>query len=106
MKTDLATSIIAAIVGTVAAYFLCNLFTPAIENYSVKVLSSEASYNLLDPNNEVFNFRAVNPTVEVYVGQCEDGDCSNNIIIDLAEENSEETPAETPDEESNNGATD
>lgn len=114
MKTDLVTSIVAAIVGTVAAYFICNFIVPKIESFSYTTLDSTLNYDLDEPNIEVFNYRAVNPTVEVYVGNCTGNDCETAIIIDdetdnTTEDNStEETPEQESglDEESENGATD
>ena len=82
MKTDLTTSIIAAIVGTVAAYFVCNLLVPKIESFTLTSLSSDTDYTLTEPNVEVFNYRSVNPTVEVYVGNCTGDNCEPAIIID------------------------
>ena len=70
MKQDLATSNAAAVIGAVVAYFICNMFIPAIEDVSFKSLSGNITYDLSNPNPELFNFRAINPTVEVYVGQC------------------------------------
>lgn len=116
MKKDLITSIVAAVVGTVAAYFVCNLLVPQIESFTYKSLDSKIDYSLDDPNIEVFNYRAVNPTVEVYVGNCTGNDCETAIIIDTEtekepEEETETTPEETPeqesgqDEESENGTT-
>lgn len=114
MKTDLATSIIAAIVGTVAAYFVCNLMVPKIESVTLPALSSDTDYSLTEPNIEVFNYRAVNPTVEVYVGNCTGDNCETAVIIDdeteeePEEENTEEETEEEPgeNEEPENGTTD
>lgn len=102
MKTDLISSIIAAIVGTIAAYFVCNLLIPKIDNFSYPALNSEFNYDLEEPNNEVFNYRAVNPTVEVYVGNCTGDDCETAIIIedDTTQEEENEEPEETPEEQS------
>ena len=71
MKTDLATAIIAAIVGVVLSYFLVDgllLKNPA--DVVVKKVE-DVTNNVDDPNPEVFNYRAVNPTVETYI------DCKN-----------------------------
>ncbi len=115
MKTDLITSVIAAVVGTVAAFFLCNLLIPKIENFSYTTLDPNLNYTLSDPDIEVFNYRAVDPTVEVWVGQCSGDNCDTAIIIDTeTNEEPETTPeAETPEEvtpgpneESENGVTD
>ena len=79
MKTDLATAIIAAIAGTVIAYFVTNLFIGPIEDVSYKTVQSTVSADVSDPDPEVFNYKAINPTVEVYVGECDeaDFDCLN-----------------------------
>ena len=93
MKTDLVTSIIAAIAGVVIAYFVTNFFTPELQDVTFKTLNESFSASLTDPNDEIFNFRAVNPTVEVYVGQCleynEQGECIDD---------SYQSPDATPDE--------
>lgn len=113
MKFDLTTSIIAAVVGTAIAFFVTNLFLPEIENFSFKNLSSAPSTTLAQPNDEVFNYRAINPTVEVYVGQCaeydENGECVSKITSLTSEEEIENGTSngsgednagnETPDEE-------
>ena len=70
MKNDLATSIGLTIVGAVIAYFVCNLFIPPIEDFTFKSLTTKTDASLVNPNPEVFNYRAINPTVEVYVGDC------------------------------------
>ena len=80
MKNDLATSIIAAIIGILVAYFACSAILPEIEGVNYKTLSSSITYNLSEPDPEVFNFRAVNPTVEVYVGQCEEYNANNECV--------------------------
>lgn len=89
MKTDLASSIGIAIVGVLIAYFVCNLFIGPIEDVTVKTVDSSFSTEISEPNPEVFNYRAINPTVEVYVGnddnctefdddgQCIDGSTTN-----------------------------
>ena len=83
MKTDLLSSTIAAIIGVVAAYFICNMILPAFSDVSFPTLSSDTTYTLSDPDPEIFNYHAINPTVEVYVGQCaeynEYGECIENV---------------------------
>lgn len=98
MKTDLTTSIIAAIIGVVLAYLLCSILLPEIEAATIKTLSSSPDYNLKDPDVNVFNYRALNPTVEVYVGNCKKYN-ENNECID----NIDSAPTE---EEEQNGASD
>lgn len=79
MKTDLATTVISAIAGIVIAYFATNVIIPRLEDVSFKNLNESVNTSLADPDANVFNFRAINPTVEVYVGQCteynEKGEC-------------------------------
>ena len=71
MKTDLATSIIAAIAGVLISFFVCNLLTGSIENATVDTIETTVNADITDPNPEVFNYKALNPTVEVYVGNCD-----------------------------------
>ncbi|MBR3228975.1 hypothetical protein IKF67_01950 [Candidatus Saccharibacteria bacterium] len=85
MKTDLASSIGVAILGILISYFVCNLFIGPIEDVSFNTVSSSVNVNLTEPDVEVFNYKALNPTVEVYVGDCtvynEIGEC-----VDVPEE--------------------
>lgn len=74
MKTDLVSSIGVAIAGVLVAYFVCNLFVGSIEDVDVKTVDASFTTSIVDPNPEVFNYRAINPTVEVYVG--DDENCS------------------------------
>lgn len=71
MKFDLTTSIIAAVIGVAVAFFVSNLLIPGLSPTQFKTISGSTSYGLTEPNSEVFNFRALNPTVEVYVGNGE-----------------------------------
>lgn len=81
MKTDLATSITIAIVGILVAYFGCNLLIGDIEDFSFKTIESSFSADLSEPDPEIFNYRALNPTVETYVGNCSSyngqGECTD-----------------------------
>lgn len=82
MKTDLTTSVIVAIVGVIAAYFVCNIFIGEIKPFKIKTVDTSASAELAEPDAELFNYKALNPTVEVYVGECtkygEAGECLDN----------------------------
>lgn len=72
MKVDLTTAIVSAIVGIILAYFVVGgamLQDP--KPVTIKTISTSISPNLDAPDPEVFNYRALNPTVEVYI------DCSN-----------------------------
>ena len=80
MKTDLATSVAAAIIGVVAAFLLCNMLVPGAQDVKFSILGSSDSYTLSEPDPEIFNYRAVNPTVEVYVGQCKQYNANGECI--------------------------
>lgn len=79
MKTDLFTAIIAAIAGSLIAYFVTNLFIEPPQDVTYTTVDATVNANLPDPDPEVFNYRALNPTVEVYVGECDEynefGEC-------------------------------
>ncbi|MBR3132219.1 hypothetical protein IKG33_02320 [Candidatus Saccharibacteria bacterium] len=82
MKTDLASAIGAAIAGILLAYFITNLFIPKIEDVTYKTVEGTITTELTDPNVEVFNYKALNPTVEVYVGDCENYDNDAGVCLD------------------------
>ncbi len=69
MKADLATSIVVAVIGGAIAFFVANLLIPGFSDVQFKTISGKADYSLADPDPEIFNYRALNPTVEVYVGE-------------------------------------
>lgn len=100
MKFDLFTSAIVAIIGVAIAFIVTNIFLPEIEGVSFKILSATPSTTLTEPSDEIFNYRAINPTVEVYVGQCEEynasGECVSTITsLTESDEQNSETEAET-----------
>ncbi len=94
MKSDLATSVIVFVVGAGIAYFACNMMLPPIKSVTVETIQGDSNYNIDDPNNEIFNYRAINPTVEVYIGDCTDYDSNGNCIMD----NNNATPEEENEE--------
>ncbi|MBR0403349.1 hypothetical protein IJI55_02265 [Candidatus Saccharibacteria bacterium] len=83
-QSDIITVVIIAVVGTIAAYFGVNMLlgNPADATYQFKIIEG-ISADLASPDPEVFNKDAINPTIEVYVGDCQDVD--QNGIIDKAE---------------------
>ncbi len=93
MKTDLVTAIGAAIVGLLIAFFVTNFLTGEIEDFSYKTVETTVSTSLEEPNPEVFNYRALNPTVEVYVGSCieynSSGECVETLVDDEEDLNEE-----------------
>ena len=115
MKQDLATSIFAAVVGALVAYFVCGMFLPSFDDMSVSItkLANEESFTLAEPDAEIFNYRSVNPTVEVWVGDCknlgDNGTCNDEIITDNTnngqnnnQNQQEEGQEQQPEEENNN----
>lgn len=102
MKTDLATAIIAAVIGTLVAFFITDQFLGPISDVTFKTIDSSIDTELIEPDPEVFNYRALNPTVEVYVGDCDEynefGEC-----VYVTENNNTQNPAEeiTLEEEPN-----
>lgn len=82
MKKDFLTAIIVAIVGGVAGFLVCNLILGEVQEVSVKGLDSSFSVDIAEPNIELFNYRAINPTVEVYIGNkdCQEYDANGQCI--------------------------
>lgn len=83
-QSDLITVILIAVSGTLAAFFIVNILlgNPSELTKEVKTIDV-VSPELAAPDPEIFNKDAINPTIEVYVGGCEDID--QNGILDRAE---------------------
>ena len=83
-QSDIFSIILVASVGTLAAFFICQsiMGDPNKASVKFKALTEVVSQKLVDPDPEVFNSTAINPTVEVYVGDCEDVD-QNGILDEL-----------------------
>ena len=105
MKQDLVTSIFAAVVGALVAYFVCGMFLPSFDDMSVTIpkLAAEESFSLSEPDAEIFNYRSVNPTVEVWVGGCKNlgnnGVCNDDVITDNTQNNQNVVPEQNQSEE-------
>lgn len=83
-QSDIFTIVIIALVGTLAAFFGVSSFLGDPDKASVEIVTVQAvSASLTEPDSELFNSYAINPTVEVYVGNCEDVD--HNGILSQAE---------------------
>lgn len=82
-QSDIFTLILVAGIGTLAAFFACRalLGDPNEATTTFKTLNRVLSSELVAPDPEVFNSTAINPTIEVYVGGCEDID-KNGILDD------------------------
>ncbi len=75
-QSDIFTLILIAGIGTIVAYFACKtiLGDPSEATVKFKKISQPVTSELITPDPELFNSAAINPTVEVYVGDCEDRD--------------------------------
>jgi hypothetical protein len=76
--SSIATVILVAIIATVVSALAVNslLGDPNDLEFTV-VYMDKISPNVIEPDREVFNDKAVNPTVEVYVGDCRPGEVWN-----------------------------
>lgn len=68
MQKDLITSVAVAVLGVVISYFVCNIFVGEIEPVQVKTINSSVSPTVAEPDPDVFNYKSIDPTVEVYIG--------------------------------------
>lgn len=102
-QSDIFSLILIASVGTLAAFFVCQSLMGNPDDASVKfkALAKPIDSALVAPDPEVFNGAAINPTVEVYVGECEDVD--QNGILDAAELEACTTVEEEPEENEEEG---
>lgn len=83
-QSDIFSIVVVASVGTLAAFFICQAIMGKPEEAIVHFtgLAHVIEKNLEEPDPEVFNATAINPTIEVFVGDCEDLD-KNGILDDL-----------------------
>lgn len=83
-QSDIFSIVVVASVGTLAAFFICQSIMGKPEEAIVHFtgLANVISKDLKEPDPEVFNATAINPTIEVFVGDCEDLD-KNGILDDL-----------------------
>ena len=83
-RSDIFTVTFVASVGVLLTFIACSflLGDPDTRYLKHKTIGKIAA-DLTSPDPEVFNVDAINPTVEVYVGSCEDVD--RNGILDRAE---------------------
>ena len=97
-KSDIFSVIIIATVGTLASYFAVNAFLGDPNMSSAQITTiQDISPTLTAPDPELFNFDAINPTVEVNIEECEDID--GNDIIDIDELRKCEQTKEKEDEQ-------
>lgn len=69
VKMDFWASVGVAIAGVIIAFLVCNMFLGEIESVNFKTVGGDVTSDLATPDESVFNFNALNPTVEVYVGE-------------------------------------
>lgn len=83
-KSDIISVVMVAVIGVMVAIFLTNLLLgdPDMKTASFRSMP-EIKSGIVEPDPEVFNDKAINPTVEVRVGDCADYD--QNGILDRAE---------------------
>ncbi len=125
-KSDLITIVIVSVIGVFVSSLVVNavLGNPSEAYVSYKTIEV-ADPGLSEPDPEVFNSDAINPTIEVYVGDCEDVDqdgklsqaelvaCGRAESVDTADDVDEptdevveeETEMVTEDMETGNGST-
>ena len=86
-QSDIITIVLISTIGMLVAYFAGNaiLGDPNMESVTYKVVDPIISSELMEPDPELFNEEAINPTVEVTVGTCED--TNGNGILDPEERN-------------------
>ena len=84
MKTDIATAVLAAIVGVVVSYIVVGGFLMGDPEPVVIKKLETIDAKVDEPNPEIFNYRAINPTVETYI-DCKNYDLSGNCLKENSE---------------------
>ncbi len=102
MKNELASAIAAAIAGLLIAFFVTNLITGEIEDFTYKTIETSVDSELGEPNKEVFNYRSLNPTVEVYVGSCAEYNANGECVEVFEEEEIDEEDNEESETDQEN----
>ena len=83
-RSDIFTVTFIASLGVLLTFIACSfLLGDPDTRYLKHKTIGKITADLTSPDPEVFNVDAINPTVEVYVGSCEDVD--RNGILDRAE---------------------
>lgn len=69
-KTDIAMIILIASISAVVAFFSAQALLGGEVNQPVKYQTAEKiSSNIDEPDERIFNDNAINPTVEVFIGE-------------------------------------
>ena len=71
---DILSILVIAALGVGISVWLVNMIlgNPDDEVVKYKVIKNPITNELASPDANIFNINAINPTVEVYVGNCED----------------------------------
>jgi hypothetical protein len=104
MKKELFLAVVTAIIGTLVGFFVVSIFAGSTDPFTITTLSptngnstETTNYsNLESPNPEIFNYKSINPTVEVYVG---DG---SSTIITPEQDQSQDQNQEDQDQNDQN----
>ena len=97
-KADIATIILVASLSTLITYWVVDAMLPKPDEMTETIETMDIiSVEVAEPDGEVFNPSAINPTVEVFVGRCEDVD--QNGYIDEAEQAACDQGGEEPEED-------
>lgn len=68
-KSDIAMIILIASISVLVAYFVAKAVVGDVQNETVKVKTAESiSTDITQPDTSVFNTNAINPTVQVIIG--------------------------------------
>lgn len=72
-KSDIAMIILIASISVLVAYFVARAIIGDVQNESVQVKTAEPiTTEITEPDPTVFNSNAINPTVEVIIGDSRD----------------------------------
>jgi hypothetical protein len=69
-QSDITTVILIGVIGLVVSYILVNTLLPEMAVVSYKGIEPIDTV-LAEPDSEVFNIDAINPTLETYIGSCD-----------------------------------
>jgi hypothetical protein len=68
-KSDIAMIILIASISVLVSYFVAKAVLGDVQNQSVKVKTADPiSTSITQPDSTVFNSNAINPTVQVIIG--------------------------------------
>lgn len=68
-KSDIAMIILIASISVLVAYFVAKSLIGDVQDQSVKVkVADEIKSTIEQPDSKIFNSNAINPTVEVIIG--------------------------------------